>query len=289
MNLKMDYKNGLKNANTIYGPTKKVALFTNARDEPHIKEWAAHHLLIGFDNIIIFDHNSVTPLTSVFQNFDKRVVVIRYDTPPSKNAIKLTLMNKAIKMAQLLKVDWFIYLDADEFIILNNEFKGIKHLLNKYNFADSLAFNWLMFGSNNLIKDPEGLILGNYTKSDLILDKQVKTFVRPFEAVNTSSPHFYNIRNKNRMFALNRFLDGSEPYCFNSWTTEYNKAPAFIAHYLYQSEESYNRRKVGRPSDDSGTYRGNMGSHIHELHNNYDNLYPKFKYASAVREFLLQT
>lgn len=286
MDLKMGLKN--KNGNTIYGLTKKVALFTNARDEPHIKEWAAHHILIGFDNIIIFDHNSVIPLTDVFQNFDKRVTVIRYNTPPNYSAIKLTLMNNAIKMAQLLNVDWFIYLDADEFIILNNEFIGIKHLLNKYNFADSLALNWLMFGSNNLIKDPEGLILGNYTKSEIILDKHVKTFVRPFEAVDTSCPHFYNIRNKNRMCALNGFLDGSEKYCFNTWATEYNKAPAFIAHYVYQSEESYNRRKIARPSDDTGTNRSNLGSHIHELHNNYDNLYPKFKYAAAVRNFLLK-
>ena len=59
-----------------YGLTKKVALFTNARDELHIKEWAAHHLLIGFDQIIIFDHKSKIPLTNVFQNFDKRVKII---------------------------------------------------------------------------------------------------------------------------------------------------------------------------------------------------------------------
>ena len=32
---------------------KKVGLFCNARDEKNIKEWAAHHLLIGFDVIII--------------------------------------------------------------------------------------------------------------------------------------------------------------------------------------------------------------------------------------------
>ena len=29
--------------------------------EPHIKEWAAHHLLIGFDNIIIFPRIKSAP------------------------------------------------------------------------------------------------------------------------------------------------------------------------------------------------------------------------------------
>ena len=42
----------------MYIMNKKVALFTNARDEKHIKEWAAHHLLIGFEYIFIFDHKS---------------------------------------------------------------------------------------------------------------------------------------------------------------------------------------------------------------------------------------
>ena len=56
-------------------PVKKVMLFTNARDEKHIKEWAAHHLLIGFDYVYIFDHKSAIPLTSEFAGFDARVVV----------------------------------------------------------------------------------------------------------------------------------------------------------------------------------------------------------------------
>jgi hypothetical protein len=78
-------------------PVKKVLLFCNARDEKHIKEWAAHHLLIGFTHIIIFDHNSKVPLSTIFQNFDKRVAIVRYNTPPSKNNIKIELMNKALK------------------------------------------------------------------------------------------------------------------------------------------------------------------------------------------------
>lgn len=35
---------------------KKIGIFCNARDEKNIKEWAANHLLIGFDSVVIFDH-----------------------------------------------------------------------------------------------------------------------------------------------------------------------------------------------------------------------------------------
>ena len=179
---------------------KNVCVFTNARDEKHIREWAAHHLLIGFDKIIIFDHKSKTPLKEVFKGFDKRVKII--DVSDLNNPIKLNLMGKAIDISNFLKMDWMIYLDADEFIILN-KYKNIKELLSVYNHADSLAINWLMFGSNFLKKDPDGLIIENYTKSELYLDKHVKTFVRPEYVIDVTNPHYFVLAFPRRMLTLN--------------------------------------------------------------------------------------
>jgi hypothetical protein len=269
---------------------EKVALFTNARDEKHIREWAAHHLLIGFDYITIFDHNSITPLSSIFSNFDKRVKIIRYNTHPTQNSIKLILMNEALQIARKMRVDWFIYLDADEFIILNNNLRGIKQLLSKYHFADSLALNWLMFGTNNLIKDPDDLILNNYTKSDVTLNRHVKSFVRPFKAVNTINPHFYNITNKNKMYCLNKVLNPRiEPYSFNTTNLNYKQVSAYIAHYRYQSEETYNNRKILLKRDDNGGNHEKFNNKkLHNLHNNNENLYPKLKYSDIVKKFLKQ-
>jgi len=273
-----------------YNPVKNVALFCNARDEKHIREWAAHHLLIGFNRIIIFEHNSIVPLSTVFQNFDKRVAIIRYNTPSSQANVKRHLMNNALHIAKQMRVDWFIYLDADEFIILNNNLVGIKDLLNRYTFADSLALNWLIFGSNNLKSDPDGLLLESYTKSDLILDKHVKSFVRPSQATHTDNPHFYHIKNKSRMCALNTILNpNKEYYAFNTYPTEYTKVPAFIAHYIYQSEETYINRKINLPQDDTGGNRGKIEfNHLHTLHNSHENTFPKLKYAKNVRLFLQQ-
>jgi hypothetical protein len=75
---------------------KKVVLFTNARNETHIKEWATHHLLLGFSKIVIFDHKSDVPLKTVFKNFDKRVKVI--SVSHLENPIKMPLMNKAAEL-----------------------------------------------------------------------------------------------------------------------------------------------------------------------------------------------
>ena len=39
---------------------------------------------------------------------------------------------------------------------------------------------------------------------------------------------------------------------FNTINKEYYNVPAFIAHYVNQSEETYIKRKCNRPADDNG-------------------------------------
>lgn len=261
--------------------TKNVGVFCNARDEKNIKEWAAHHLLIGFNTIVIFDHKSKEPLTEVFKHFDKRVKIIRTELPDGN--IKLQLMNSAKTIAKIMNLDWFIYLDADEFLIINKFFKGVRHFLNSYSYANSIGVNWLMFGSNNLVNDPEGLILENYKKSSKILDQHVKSFVRPNEIIDCMNPHFYNMKNPSKMLGIN-FKVMQYPYCFNNINIPYYKAPAYIAHFVYQSEQTYKKRKLDLIGDD-GIAREDIGKDIHNHYNDTINLQPQ-KYVNQIKEFL---
>lgn len=259
----------------------RVGLFCNARDEKNIKEWAAHHLLIGFDTIIIFDHKSVVPLKEVFSKFDKRVQIIRVEL--NDGNIKQGLMNYAPKIAKRLNVDWFIYLDADEFLVLNKRFKGVKHFLNTYSYGDSIGINWLMFGSNYFVQDPLGTILENFTRSTNMLDSHVKSFVRPEEVIHSDNPHFYHMRNKSKMLGLG-FNVLKSPQCFSEFNIPFYKSPAYIAHYVFQSEETYVKRKIDLMADD-GTKRTNMGKDIHNHYNDVVNTQPQ-KYITQIKEFL---
>ena len=265
-----------------YGPTKKIMLFTNARNEKHMKEWATHHLLIGFDYIVIFDHKSTNPLMDEFKFFDKRVKIIRCNLD---NPIKMKLMNFAIQIAKLFKIDWFLYLDADEYLILN-KFEGVKKMLNNFPFAHSLSINWLLFGTNNLTKEPEGLVLENYTKSTENLDQHVKTFVRPLEIVNCVNPHYFNMKFKNRMFNVDGYrMDPKLNYAFHKPILNYDTIGAYIAHYVNQSEESYYQRKILLPQDDTGHMR-DKNENLHSQYNDVVNENPKNKYVPNIKKFL---
>ena len=258
----------------------RVILFTNARNEKNMREWAAHHLLLGFDCIYIFDHKSTYPLANDFKNFDKRVVVERCEL---HNPVKIPLMTRAAKIASKINADWMLYLDSDEFLILNS-FTDIKQMLRLFNFADSLSINWLMFGTSHLKKEPDGLLIENYTKSELLLDSHVKCFVRPSQIVKATNPHFYNIKNSLRSITINNKVC-SPPGPFNKWNVEFYKSPAFIAHYVYQSEETYLKRKISLPRDDANEFR-QIDKKIHSYHNNVVNVLPKEKYSENIKKFL---
>ena len=259
----------------LYPPTKRVFLFTNARNEKHIQEWAFHHLLIGFDRVFIFDHKSQPPILP----FDRNVTVIRCDIP---NPVKIYLMNEAFKIAKMYKADWFIYLDADEFIILN-DFKGVKEMLQKYHYAHSLSLNWLIFGTNHHIQEPEGLIFDNYTKSENKLDQHVKTFVRPNEVIRSVNPHYYSMKNPNKLVNLNNELMKPDTLAFNPTNSNYFEVPAYIAHYIYQSQETYINRKIKLEKDDTGGKR-TIEKDIHTRYNDIENNDPKNKYSEKLLE-----
>ena len=262
----------------------KVMLFTNARDESHIKEWACHHLLLGFDIVYIFDHKSISPIKNEFVNFKNRVVVERCEM---ELPVKLPLMQRAADIAKSAGAHWFIYLDADEFLILNS-YPNVKRMILNFPFAQSIALNWLYFGTNFHVKEPPGLILENYTKSELLLDKHVKTFVKTRFVASSENPHYYRMRESCRLLSINHQLMDKNSLAINyNNMIEYSKTPAYIAHYAIQSEETYIKRKINLPADDGSGVREKC-QNVHEYgdFNKYENKDPSNKYASLVKEFM---
>ena len=282
--------------------SQKVLLFTNARDENNMQEWVAHHLLLGFDLIYIFDHKSKIPLKGQFQNFNKdnqRVFVSRCEL---NGAIKEKLITKAAKIAKIMNAEWMLYLDADEFLVINsNEINNVKDLLSFYPYADSISCNWLLFGTNYHVKEPSsGLIIENYTRSEPRLNDHLKTFFRPSQFYSPNA-HRSDIKQPNKAYHANGVnLNNVRPiFKFNKHyinPIKFTDAKVFIAHYYIQSEETYNNRKINKPRDDNGNFRDPKKTildinitkyyNIHSEFNEEVNTIVKDKYAEKIKEYL---
>lgn len=255
-------------------------LFTNARDEPNIGEWVAHHLLLGFDKVIVFDHLSKIPIESTIgTNFNGRLNVIKVG---GVGNIKLELMQKAANIANDGNYSWMLYLDADEFLNLN-KFNNIKEFLDVFKKADAIGINWLMFGTSGHIKQPKGLITENFIRSELRLNKHVKSFVRPSVVVKVVNPHYYIITNSNRYYSGNGTKMVMSP--FNEQPLPFINAYAYVAHYYTQSEEEHMRRK-SRVLDDGSVNKSADFPEIHRNYNNITNNQLQNKYSQSSKQLL---
>ena len=255
-------------------------LFTNARDETNIAEWIAHHFLLGFDKIIVFDHLSKIPIKKVINTtFGEKLDIIEVI---GTGNIKLSLMERAFNYANNGNYSWMLYLDADEYLNLN-KFKNVKEFLNNFKEADSIGINWLMFGSSGHIKQPKGLLMDNFIRSDLRLNQHVKTFVRPSAIIGISNPHFYIILNKSRCYSGNGTRMPMGP--FNHQPLPFIKSKAYIAHYYIQSEEEHLRRK-NRMLDDGSVNKHELIKNIHSEYNTVVNNQLQYKYSQGIKDFL---
>jgi hypothetical protein len=273
----------------------KVVLFTNARDEKNMHEWVAHHLLLGFDEIYIVDHKSIIPLEGQFDNFNKDVKKVFVKRCEKEGAIKDFLICRAAEQAQVAKADWMLYLDADEFFVINLEhITNVKDLLKNYNFADSVSFNWLLFGSNYHINEPKGFIIDNYTRSILKFTDHLKTFIRPQEFCAPNA-HRSDVKNMSRAYHGSGVCLGTiyPPYLDNRHfinNIEYYNSIAYIAHYLFQSEETFIKRKILLPRDDWGVHRTQeetrLGNDFHSKYNDIENFSVKNKYSENIHKYL---
>ncbi len=257
-NINMDIINQRLQKSTV----NNYILSTNARDEKNILEWIIYHLLIGFDKIVIIDHKSIIPIINLIQPFEwkHKIHIIRRE---DEGAVKMLFLNNVIMPYMMLNCNrYFIHLDADEYIYINEN--NIETFLNKYN-ADILTLNWLMFGSNNIEYNnhPNNFLIPTFTKSNDKIDSHFKCFIKinknkPF---TFTSPHtikytrqgdtvYTNVMNTKRKY--NSPLQIKDDLII---TESLEKIPGYINHYYIQSKEDYMNRKVNRNRDDITTNR----------------------------------
>lgn len=99
-----------------------VAILMSVRDEESYIDFnISYHLDLGFDYIFIANHCSTDNTNNILDSYkdDSRVIVIE-ETDPVFDHAKIT--NKLLSYAKTnYKVDWFIFLDADEFLSIQDK------------------------------------------------------------------------------------------------------------------------------------------------------------------------
>lgn len=141
----------------------KVCIICIARNEDkYIGEWINYHLSIGIDKIFICNNDDDQEILAKY-NCDK-VQVIDYQGVESVQNIAYTAEFKRIRD----DYDWVVFIDVDEFIVLEN-YQNIKEFLNldRFKDCDSIKMNWKIFSDNELIDvvDDDYSVMKRFTES----------------------------------------------------------------------------------------------------------------------------
>ena len=135
--------------NKAYDDKDKYLVATCAKNEnAYIREWIQHYLDLNFDKIIICDNNDDDSLLNVISDYIEQGAVEVFDCrglslPDFQSEIMGMICSEG-------NYKWCAYFDCDEFLELNS-YNDIKQYLYDKD-GDSLAFNWMMFDSNRVIK-----------------------------------------------------------------------------------------------------------------------------------------
>lgn len=98
------------------GQSKIAVLMSVRNEEAYIDLNISYHLDLGFDHVFIADHCSTDGTKKILESYgdDPRVIVLEEKDPVFDHA---RIANRLLKHAkENYKIDWFIFLDVDEFL-----------------------------------------------------------------------------------------------------------------------------------------------------------------------------
>jgi hypothetical protein len=238
--------------NIVDGP--RVGMFVRVKDEYNIVEFCKYYYALGIDFILFQDDYSVTPVESV---------LITAKIPPSKYQIIIAHLDETgtftdrfkNEILPLLKkhMEYCLYVDIDEYLFLGKR-ANVQSWVMSYKPFDQLKINWLLFGSNGLISTndmPHSRLVTNFTASNTVLNKHVKSLVRLSAVDSTTNPHFFELLPGKK--TINMLGNKSKAGPFEDLK---EVGDVYIAHYHVQDALRFVQRKLMRKVNNMGTSSG---------------------------------
>jgi FkbM family methyltransferase len=228
-------------------------------ETPYIREWIGYHQAIGFDHIYLYcnDDDPADFRAEVFADPAARdFVTLRHYAGQGQQAA----MYRDAMQTVRAEAEWVMFLDIDEFLVLRNGNNVHSFMAAFEARADSVYFNWLMFGNNAFVDRPVGSVLQNYTRRSASLDPHTKHITRvnklPPEKLDAPSWPFWhgltnplwselrrvNVLGQDWGHYLDGFPENAATILADADLTQKIIAVASINHYVFKSEADFTLR-----------------------------------------------
>jgi hypothetical protein len=157
----------------------KIAIVACTRSEPeYLTEWLVYHQNIGFDHVYLYcNDDDPLPCFETIMPFNARRVPFVTMVHFPFVGVKLQMYRHFLKH-KVHDVEWFIFLDVDEFLVFRDDGNVRNFLANRQKEADMVFINSLVFGPPDFREKSVGSVLLNCTRRSRNLSPVTKVLTR---------------------------------------------------------------------------------------------------------------
>lgn len=255
----------------------EVLAVSMMKDEaPFLLEWFAHHLAVGFTNILVYTNDCSDGTDTMLKRLEElglghhRENVIAEGIKPQPSALKHAQMEPIVRQA-----DWVLNFDADEFLCIRHPSGSVEGMIDDAvaQGANGIVITWRIYGSGGVVEWSRAPVTEQYTRAAPPLWNKgwgVKTLFKFDHRYWKLGIHRPSIKNKwleTDFPDTVKWLNGSgrpmeDYFKFRGWrsirrTVGYDWCQ--MNHYAVKSVDSYAVRK----------FRGNVNNKKDKYNNDY--------------------
>ncbi len=136
-------------------PHGRVMALSMMKDEgPYVLEWVAHHLAVGFTDLLVYTNDCTDGTDAMLQRLEALGLAHHRENriPPGQRP-QPSALNYAQDEPLVAQSDWLLVFDADEFVSIRYGDGGIDGLIQaaKDRDANGIVITWRIFGSGGVV------------------------------------------------------------------------------------------------------------------------------------------
>lgn len=146
-----------------------VALSTMKDEGPTVVEWVAHHLAVGFTQIMVYTNDCSDGTDLLLKRLEAMDIGVhhRENVIPEGMKPHPSMLKSAGDEALIINSDWVLVLDADEYLCINHPSGTLDGLVADLNAmgAHAMVLTWRIFGSAGIRDWSRAPITDQFTRA----------------------------------------------------------------------------------------------------------------------------
>ncbi len=248
----------------------KVIITTMKNEGPYILEWVAHHLILGFDHIVVFTNDCSDGTNKILGRLQQMGHVTLQPNRAGKGGVHRTALRRAKRLDLVKNAEWLYVTDADEFLNVHVSDHSVNALIaaSGGDDVDIIMVPWRIFSYNRRAELVDVPVTEQFTDAEPTYEdggagrRFVKSLFRNKDVYHRIGLHNPHIQDEAAT-PLNWALPGG---CQISQTSLGNHVPppfgydvAQINHYALRSAQAYLLKR----------FRGRANHQTHVLDTDY--------------------